>query len=156
MVILLPKYYVEILFWIYKHGNFMYLSSELGKSTIYMISNQIILITCKNEISDQKKKWSKKLIPCQIGWECIGNFAEKWSQSQTFLSWSDLFWSDLSSSGQFMFSEFKKEHIRHAIKIQFPNGITEYALCKLKTPTALFALCTIFTILLTFLSKYFL
>ena len=55
-----------------------------------------------------------------------------------------------------MFSEFKKEHIRHAIKIQFPNGITEYALCKLKTPTALFALCTIFTILLTFLSKYFL
>ena len=41
----------------------MYLSSELGKSTIYMISNQIILITCKNAISDQKKKMIKKIDP---------------------------------------------------------------------------------------------
>ena len=52
-----------------------------------------------------------KKILYQIGWECIGNFAEKWSWSH-FLSWSDLF---LIRSLRLW--QFKKEHIRHAVQI---------------------------------------
>lgn len=55
----------------------------------------------QNVISNQKNMIKKKLIPYQIGWECIGNFAEKcsWSHHIFFIMIWSFFWSDHSDSG---------------------------------------------------------